>query len=178
MANLAEGHMRFARHAGLCVALCQVMFGVGLKPQALDTNATPASKTYADSQSGIEKQFADLLQIVRSNDQPAIRRALDTLGIPDSNEWIAARFDANHAAEEQQSYKQGLEKFQSHVWWVMGNFGKYPNFALKIEESQIAPALSDQGFEILVPRPKEPVRLQTIVLRPPSTIRSVGHRHG
>ena len=42
--------MRFAGHAGLCVALWQGMLGVGLKAQVLDASATQAGKTYADSQ--------------------------------------------------------------------------------------------------------------------------------
>jgi hypothetical protein len=152
--------MHSAMRVGVYVALFELMHWCGLNAQAPDNIATQASKTYADSRSGIEEQFADLLQIVRSNDQAAIRKALGTLGIPNSNEWIAARFDASHTGEEQQFYQQALEKFQSHVWWVMGNFGKDPNFALKVEESQIARPLSDTGFESLVPRPKEVVKLQ------------------
>jgi hypothetical protein len=149
-----------AKRAGLCVAFCGVMLAAGSKPQTLDNGATKATKTYANSRSGIEEQFADILSIVRTNDEASIHRALDTLSIPDANGWIAAHFAVELVAREQQAYEQALKKFQSHVWWVTGNFGKYPEFALKVEESQNARPLSDVGFEGLVPRPKDAVEVQ------------------
>jgi hypothetical protein len=118
------------------------------------------TRTYGDSRNGIEEQFADLLLVVRTNDEASIHRALDTLGIPDANGWIATHFAAEHVAQEQEAYQQALKKFQSHVWWVTGNFGKYPKFALKVEESQVVPPLSDVGFEGLVPRPKDAVKVE------------------
>ena len=140
------------------VIFCIICAGVAV---ALDQTpaVTTASgeKTYADSRSGIEEQFADLLRIVRSNDESAIRAGLGTLGIPNANGRIAEHFAPEYVAQEQQAYQQGLQKFQSHVWWVMGNFGKNPDFALKVEESQVAPPLSTVGFEGLVPRPKDAV---------------------
>jgi hypothetical protein len=152
--------MTSARLASLCVVFCGIMLAVGSKAQTLDKSATQEKKTYADSRSGIEEQFSDILRVVRMNDEASIHRALDTLSIPDANGWIAAHFTVEYVTQEQQSYRQALEKFQSHVWWVMGNFGKYPEFALKAEDSQNARPLSDVGFEGLVPRPKDAVKIE------------------
>ncbi len=151
--------MTSAKRASLCVVFCGITFAVGLKSQTLDKGATQGAKTYTDSRSGIEEQFADILQVVRTSDEASIHKALDTLSIPDANEWIAAHFPAERVSQEQQSYRQH-EKFQSHVWWVTGNFGKYPEFVLKVEESQNARPLSDVGFEGLVPRPKDAVKVE------------------
>ena len=133
-----------------------------LRPLALKAQNTSAiaEKTYVHSRSGIEEQFADILAIVRANDEPAIHKALDELSIPDANSWIAAHFAKEHVQQEQEKYKQELPGFQSHVWWVTGNFGNKPGFALKVEESQIARPLSDIGFEGLVPRPKDLVEVE------------------
>ena len=150
-----------AKRMGLCVVLCVVMLAAGSKAQALDNSATQATKSYADSRIGIEEQFADILQVVRTNDEASIHRALDTLSIPDANGWITAQFTTDHIAQEQQAYQQSLDKFQSHVWWVTGNLGKNPQFALKVEESSNSKPLSDVGFEGLLPRPKDAVKIET-----------------
>ena len=152
--------MTSVRRTGLLVVLCGVMLAVGSSAQTLNNDVTRETKTYADSRSGIEEQFADILQVVRTNDEASIHRALGTLSIPDANGWIAAHFAVESVAQEQQAYKQALEKFQSHVWWVTGNFGKYPEFALKVEESENASPLSDVGFEGLVPRPKDALKIE------------------
>jgi hypothetical protein len=137
-----------------------LIFFIG--PLTLNAQNPPgiAGKTYDHSRSGIEQQFADILAIVQTNDEPAIHKALDELGIPNANSWIAAHFAPDYVAREQEAYKQALPGFQSHVWWVTGNFGNKPGFALKVEESQIARPLSDVGFEGLVPRPKDPVEVE------------------
>jgi hypothetical protein len=142
------------------IALVVLILLSGSRTLSAQSPPSIASKTYAQSRSGIEEQFADILAIVRTNDEPAIHKALDELGIPDANAWIAANFKNDHIALEQSTYKEALGKFQSHVWWVTGNFGKNPAFSLKVEESQAARPLSDVGFEGLVPRPKEAVEVQ------------------
>lgn len=149
-----------AKRAGLFVGLCAVMFVPVPKAQTQDNGAAQATKTYADSRSGIEEQFADVVRVVRTNDKDSIQKALDTLSIPDANGWIAANFAAEHVAQEQKAYQEGLKKFESYVWWVTGNLGKYPEFALKVEGSQKARPLSDVGFEGLVPRPKNAVTIE------------------
>jgi hypothetical protein len=133
---------------------------VAAPPPAAAPIPPQASRAYPDSRSGIEEQFADILQVVRTNDEASIHQALDTLSIPDANGWIAKHFAAEHVEQEQQAYQQALKKFQSHVWWVTGNFGKNPEFILKVEESQIAQPLSDVGFEALVPRPQDAVKVE------------------
>jgi hypothetical protein len=148
------------RRASLCIVFCGIILALGSNAQTIDNSATQATKTYADSRSGIEEQFADILRIVRANDEASIHKALDTLGIPDANGWIAAHFAAESVQLEQQAYQEGLKKFQSHVWWVTGNFGMHPDFALKVEESEIARPLSGIGFEGLVPRPKIAVKVE------------------
>jgi hypothetical protein len=152
--------MTSARQTGLLVVMCTGMLAIGSSAESLNSAATQETKTYADSRSGIEEQFADILRVVRTIDEASIHRALDTLSIPDANGWITAHFAAESVAQEQQAYRLALEKFQSHVWWVTGNFGKYPEFTLKVEESQMARPLSDIGFEGLVPRPKDAVKIE------------------
>lgn len=131
----------------------------GMTLVAMGSSARQA-KTYAETRAGIEEQFADILTVVRTGDETKIHETLDTLCIPDAKGWIAAHFSAEDVDQEQQKYQEALKKFQSHVWWVTGNFGKSPDFTLHVEESQIAQTLSDQGFEGLIPRPKDQVKVQ------------------
>jgi len=161
------------KRRALCMIVCGLLFADVAKAQATSADSLSSAKKYENSQNGIAEQFADLLQVVRSNDQAEIPKALDTLSLPNSNEWIATQFDTSYVTQEQTLYQQAFEKFRSHVWWVMGNFEKYPNFSLKVEESQIAPALSDIGFESLVPRPKQLVKIQNY--RFTSTVNDPAH---
>jgi hypothetical protein len=133
------------------VSLAQIAEGVG----------SEAEKTYAHSRTGLEEQFADVLAVVRTDDEDAIRKALDTLGLPDAKGWIMAHFAATDVPQEEAAYAEGLKKFQSHVWWVTGTLGKNPDFALKVQDSAAARPLSDVGFESLVPRPTDEVKIET-----------------
>jgi hypothetical protein len=152
--------MRLVKRSGLWLALTATV-SVASWGQTVGNGGADAGKTYAHSRAGIEEQFADVLAIVRSGDEGAIHKALDTLGIPDAKGWIAAHFAAKDVAPESASYAEGLKKFESHVWWVTGNFGKNPEFALKVEEAALAGPLSEVGFEGLVPRPKDAVKIET-----------------
>jgi Gram-negative bacterial TonB protein C-terminal len=152
--------VNFFRRVCVGVCLCSLIFAVPLAGEGKDNRAVEASKTYADSVEGIQAQFADLLKVVRTGDENTIHAALDTLGIPNSREWIAANFAAADVEAEAQAYQEALKKFQSHVWWVTGNCGKNPDFALEVEQSQLARPISNVGFEGLVPRPKQDVKIE------------------
>jgi hypothetical protein len=152
--------MCFVKRSSSCFVLLMIV-AIGSRAQTAGSQGVDAAKTYAHSRAGLEEQFADVLAVVRTGDEGAIHKALDTLGIPDAKGWITAHFAAKDVAQEDAAYAGGLKKFQSHVWWVTGNFGENPEFALKVEESAIARSLSDVGFESLVPRPKDEVKIET-----------------
>jgi len=158
--------------AGLVAWLLTLAIGPYALPAAC--TASDALKTYTHSRAGIEEQFADVLAVVRTGDEGAIRMALDTLGIPDAKGWIVAHFSAKDVTQEVTSYAEGLKKFQSHVWWVTGNFGKNPDFALKVEDSPVATQLSGVGFESLVPRPKDEVKVETFRFTPSASDPKLG----
>lgn len=129
-------------------------------PQTTGVTAQ-GTKAYPDSVGGVAQQFDDILAVVRTGDEALIHTTLNALSIPNANGWVAEKFEAEHVAEEQRAYQEGVKKFQSHVWWVTGNFAKYPDFALKVDPLENARPLSDEGFESLVPRPKELVKIET-----------------
>ena len=138
-----------------------LMFTTALLAQNPGSAGSDAVKTYAHSRAGIEEQFADVLAVVRTGDEDAIHKALNTLGILDAKGWVTEHFAEKDVAQEYKAYAEGLKKFQSHVWWVTGNFGKNPGFTLNVEDSAVARPLSDVGFESLVPRPKDEVKIET-----------------
>ncbi len=143
----------------MAVLIFATVFPVFSQAQTPESTAQQATKIYANSQAGIEEQFSDILAVVRTKDEPSIRKALDTLGIADAQGWIASHFAAEQVSQEQVEYREAVEKFKSHVWWVTGNLGEYPDFALKVRESEKPEPLSDVGFEGLVPRPKDSLEI-------------------
>jgi len=150
--------MSFRRTGWLVVT--SLLFASGSRGQAVQNDGTEPTKTYTHSRQGIEEQFGDILRLVRTGDESAIHKALDSLGIPDLHGWVTEHFAAEGVGQQETACGEALKKFQSHVWWVMGNYGKSPELALKVEESQIARQLSDVGFEGLLPHPKDDVKLE------------------
>jgi hypothetical protein len=146
--------------SAICGLFCVFLFARASRAQTLDPVIAQAAQTYPDNARGIQQQFRDILEIVRIGDEASIHRALDTLRIPNVNQWIASHFSPLYAPEEQSIYRRGFETFESHVWWVMGNFGKNPEFFVKAADSQLARPLENTGLEGLVPRPLDEVRVE------------------
>jgi len=126
---------------------------------AQDATGT-GTNAFEDSAAGLQAQFAEITRIARSNDRAALQASLDSLGIPDASAWFAAHFEQRYLAQVNQDYPKALSAFQSHVSWVMGNFAKFEDFALKVELSEVPPPLRDVGFESLLPRPKDATTIE------------------
>jgi len=120
-----------------------------------------AGKTYPDSAAGLQSQFADVILFARTDDgAPLYQAASDSLGIPDAGAWFTAHFDPHFVPQLQQDYSKTLAGYQSHISWVMGNFAKFDDFALRVEPSDPPPPLRDSGFESLLPRPRDAIKIE------------------
>jgi hypothetical protein len=120
-----------------------------------------AGKTYPDSAAGLQSQFADLIALARTNDgAPLYQAASDSLGIPNASAWFAAHFDTRFVPKLEQAYVKTISGYQSHISWVMGNFAKFDDFALKVDPSEMPAQLRDSGFESLLPKPKDAVKIE------------------
>jgi hypothetical protein len=128
--------------------------------QAQDPVPAGTSTTYSDSADGLRAQFTDLIRIARSNDQAAFRAALDSLGVPGGERWFAAHFDTRFHAKLQQDYADALSKYQSHVSWVMVNFAKFDDLGIAVQPSEMPAPLAESGFESLLPRPIDQVKIE------------------
>ncbi len=138
----------------LTVVFAMLAFGmldVPTKGQAPGEASAGPAKVYPDSLVGIEEQFTDLLAISRSGDQEKFREALDSLRIPDSDAWVLAHFAPEQVGTVRKEYSESLESSKSHVSWVMGTFGKYPDFGLKVQNSLTPGSHSSIGIEGLLP---------------------------
>ena len=133
-----------------------------------------ADQSYPDSAEGLRAQFADIIRVARSNDPTALQTGLASLGIPNAADWFTANFDARFAAKLEQGYLKTISGYQSHISWVMGNFAKFDDFALRAEPSDPPPPLRDSGFESLLPRPKEPLKVENYRF----TSTSTNEKHG
>lgn len=121
--------------------------------QAQNTLPAAASADYPNSAAGLQLQLADMLEKLNSNDQVSFRAGLDSLSIPNPKTWFSAHFAPQFLQQVSEDYDKALTGYQSHIYWVMGNFGKLDNFALIVEPSDLLEALLDSGFESLLPRP-------------------------
>ena len=135
--------------------------GLTIVPARAQQPGSPtANQSYPDSAAGLQAQFADLIRLARSNDRPAFQAASDALGIPNPGAWFTANFDARFAAKLEQDYLKTISGYQSHISWVMGNFAKFDDFALRVEPSDPPSPLRDSGFESLLPRPKDAIKVE------------------
>jgi hypothetical protein len=155
------------------IVICAL--GFTIVPARAQQPASPApNQSYPDSAAGLQTQFADLTRLARSNDRLAFQTALASLGIPNAGAWFTANFDARFAAKLEQDYLKTISGYQSHISWVMGNFAKFDDFALKVDPSEAPPQLRDSGFESLLPRPKETLKIENYRF----TSTSTNEKHG
>ena len=131
-----------------------------LTAQSNDSASQATQSAYPDSAEGLRMQFADVVRIARSYDQPHFRAALDSVAIPSSDKWFAGHFDPRFASQLPRDYSAALTKYQSHITWVMENFANFDDFAIAVQPSETPAALLDSGFESLLPRPDDEIKIE------------------
>ena len=114
---------------------------------------------YPDSAAGLQAQFVDIVLASRSHDQTGLRAAIESLAIPNAEQWFATNFDPQVAGQLVQEYPNALSGFQSHVYWVL-DFAKFSDFGLTIQPSEIPRPPADSGLESLLPWPVRPVNIE------------------
>jgi hypothetical protein len=151
--------MRYIRSVISLVLLvcCSVTIVVAQVPTVA---ASPTERTYPDSDGGLQSQVTDIIMLVRSNDQALSRAALDSLGVPNSNQWFTDHFGPRFAAQLPPDYAKALSKYQSHITWVAENFAIFNDFGLKVQPSEIPEPLADSGFESLLPRSVDTLKVE------------------
>jgi hypothetical protein len=86
--------------------------------------------------------------------------ALDSLGVPNADQWFSIHFDPRFKTQLSQDYAKALSTLESHVTWVAENFAKFNDFGLKVQPSEIPEPLADVGFESLLPRPVAGLKIE------------------
>src|SRR6266481_5140928 len=117
-------------------------------------------RTYPDSAEGMQAQMGDIVRTAGSSDKAMTRTALDSLGVPNADKWLAAHFDPRFAVQLTQDYATALSTYQSHIAWVGENFAKFNDFGLKGEPLENPKPVADSGFESLLPRPVDPPKIE------------------
>jgi hypothetical protein len=131
-----------------------------------------AEQSYPDSAQGLQAELIDIIHAAGA-DQMAARTALDSLVIPNSDKWFAAHFDPRFT-QLPADYVAALAKFQSHVAWVGANFSKFDDFGLTAQALDKPSPLRDVGFESLLPKPLDDVKIENYRL----TSTSSDPKHG
>ena len=146
-----------ARYIILCL-LCPVAI---IAAQAQNSAALSTERTYPDSADGLHAQVSDIVLIIScSKDQASIRTALDSLGVPNADQWFSVHFDPRFKLQLLQDYAKALATHQSHVTWVAENFAKFNDFGLEVQPSETPQPLADVGFESLLPRPVAALKIE------------------
>lgn len=128
--------------------------------QAQNAVVATTERTYPDSTEGMQAQMGEIVRIAGSNDKAATRTALDSLGVPRADKWLAAHFDPRFAAQLPQDYATALSNYQAHITWVGENFAKFNDFGLRVESLENPKPVADSGFESLLPRPVDPLKIE------------------
>jgi hypothetical protein len=122
-----------------------------------------------DSLEGFQSQIDEFVRIAKDRNERTYYPALDSFGLPDSDAWLAANFEASQLAEVKQNYLKMLDGHKSHISWVLGKNVDAPGFSLIVETSQAPPPLQPEGFESLLPHPRSPLVIENFRLTPKST---------
>lgn len=126
----------------------------------LSASFASAQQVFSDSSEGLQTQMIATIRMAVSGDQAAARSALDSLSIPDASKWFAGHFELRFSAQLQADYTTSLSKFQSHIAWVAVNFSKFEDFGLRTEALNNPAPLQDAGFESLLPRPLNSIKIE------------------
>ena len=118
-----------------------------------------AAQVYEESPAGLQSQILDTVHALATSDSALTRVALDSLSIPDADKWFTAHFDSRFQTQLHADYAILLQKFQSHVSWVTANFSKFDDFGLEVGPFGSPVALQDSGFELLLPRPLDTLKV-------------------
>jgi TonB family protein len=108
---------------------------------------------YADSSDGMYKQFVALLAAWKSGDQHKFEIFRDNFALPDPEAWLVETFGAKQGAALLSGYKESLEKFNSHMAWVSGNWANAADLAVRVEPSELPQPAAESGPEAELPRP-------------------------
>ena len=156
-------------YAGLAVLLLLFATPSSGQNSTIVNNGSAAQAAYPDSVEGLQSQMDELIHLIKSADEKPFLVALDLLAIPQTHEWFTTHFPAYAADQLQKDYEQTFAGYRSHLWWVMGNFAKEPGFAVRVETSQLPEPLDDNGFEALLPRPDNGVKIENFRVTPMSS---------
>jgi hypothetical protein len=146
------------RHV-LTFVVCCLAFAIAAA-QSQDSVSAVGRQSYLDSAEGLQQQFTDLDRAARSSDKAVFQVGLDSLGIPNADKWFATHFEPRFLAQLSQEYAPALSKYESHITWVMENFAKFDDFAVKVQPSEMPAPLGESGFESLLPRPVDAVKIE------------------
>jgi hypothetical protein len=136
---------------------CSVAIVAAQAPNAV---VPTAERTYPDSADGMQAQMGEMVRVAGSNDKAVTRTALVSLGVPNADKWFQAHFDPRFAAQLPQDYATALSTYQSHITWVGENFAKFNDFGLKVESLENPKPVADWGFESLLPRPVDALKVE------------------
>jgi hypothetical protein len=128
--------------------------------QSSESPVSDVNATFEDSATGLQQQFQDFLRIIRSGDQEAVKSFLDSFAIPDSTSWFTVHFEPSLASQLTADYAEAFAGARSHIWWATGNFAQFDDFSYFVNPSELPGPISDVGFESLLPRPTDQLKIE------------------
>jgi hypothetical protein len=128
--------------------------------QSPQPSTSAVDATVEDSAVGLQHQFQTFLDVIRSGDQAAVKSFLDSFEIPDSTSWFTAHFEASLASRLTTDYADAFAGAKSHIWWATGNFAQFDDFSYIVNPSGLPGPISDVGFESLLPRPTDQLKIE------------------
>ena len=91
----------------LCAGFCFVPAGSPLEVGSQSPQDATVTASYPDSTSGLERLVKDILKAQKSGDGVRAQQLIDSLILPDYQNWYSAEFDEETAAAGIASYKAG-----------------------------------------------------------------------
>jgi TonB family protein len=122
--------------------------------------------TYENSLVGLQSQVNDVIRTSQAGDPAALQSALDSFTIPNADDWIGAHFGPGDLPNAKSDYHTLLDKFRSHISWLLGNYGKLSGFAISIEPSRLPAPPAHSGPEAEFAKPTTPIPFENFNLRP------------
>jgi TonB family protein len=121
---------------------------------------TPATSPYPDSADGFRQQLEALISTYKSGDLAAFRADLDTLAIPNANDWITSHFSPADVPKLQRNYRESFAVFERHLFSVVENSAQLSPAGMAVKPWAAPLQASESGPEQGQPSPLQPIAVE------------------
>jgi TonB family protein len=131
-----------------------ISFGVATQARTL------ATLPYPDSADGFRQQLEALISTYKYGNLPVFRAELDTLAIPNANDWIASHFSSADVPKLQRTYRESFAVFDRDMFSMIEDSAQFSPLEIRVKPWEAPLPPTESGPEQGQPSPVQPITVE------------------